>query len=95
MSLTWPKTIVFGIAEQDSKMGEKRSSRTPKSSRVFGHPAKQVPTKLRVGLYARVSTHDQQTIPLQTRAMRDYAARWGWTVAVQIKEAGFGRSEAL
>jgi DNA invertase Pin-like site-specific DNA recombinase len=43
-----------------------------------------------VGLYARVSTQDQQTIPLQTRAMREYAARRGWTVALQVKEIGSG-----
>lgn len=44
----------------------------------------------RVGLYARVSTHDQQTLPLQMRAMREYAARRDWTIAVQIKEVGSG-----
>ena len=44
----------------------------------------------RVGLYARVSTHDQQTLPLQMRAMREYAAKRGWTIAVQIKEVGSG-----
>jgi putative DNA-invertase from lambdoid prophage Rac len=43
-----------------------------------------------VGLYARVSTHDQQTIPLQTRAMREYAARRGWTIAMQVREVGSG-----
>jgi DNA invertase Pin-like site-specific DNA recombinase len=47
----------------------------------------------RVGLYARVSTHDQQTLPLQTRAMRDYAAKRGWTIAVQVKEIGSGASD--
>jgi hypothetical protein len=26
------------------------------------------------GLYARVSTQDQQTLPMQNRAMREYAA---------------------
>ena len=30
---------------------------------------------LRAGLYARVSTNDQQTLPMQIRAMREYAAR--------------------
>ena len=30
---------------------------------------------LRVGLYARISTHDQQTLPLQVKAMRQYARR--------------------
>ena len=47
----------------------------------------------RAGLYARVSTQDQQTIPLQTRAMRDYAARRGWTITLQIKEIGSGASQ--
>ena len=47
----------------------------------------------RVGLYARVSTHDQQTLPLQMRAMRDYASKRGWTVAIQIKEVGSGAVE--
>jgi putative DNA-invertase from lambdoid prophage Rac len=30
---------------------------------------------LRVGLYARVSTNDQQTLAMQSRAMREYAVR--------------------
>jgi DNA invertase Pin-like site-specific DNA recombinase len=47
----------------------------------------------RVGLYARVSTHDQQTLPLQMRAMREYAAKRGWTVALPIKEVGSGAAE--
>jgi len=47
----------------------------------------------RVGLYARVSTHDQQTLPLQMRAMREYAVKRGWTVALSIKEVGSGAVE--
>jgi DNA invertase Pin-like site-specific DNA recombinase len=47
----------------------------------------------RAGLYARVSTNDQQTIPLQIRALREYAARRGWTIALQVKEVGSGASE--
>ena len=47
----------------------------------------------RVGLYARVSTHDQQTLSLQTRAMREYAGKRGWEIAVQIKEVGSGAAE--
>jgi putative DNA-invertase from lambdoid prophage Rac len=56
------------------------------SNRVFGHP-------LRVGLYARVSTHDQQTLPLQIHAMREYAAKRGWTILAQIKEVGSGAAQ--
>jgi DNA invertase Pin-like site-specific DNA recombinase len=46
----------------------KRASRTTKSRRVFGHGPK---TQIRAGLYARVSTYDQQTLRLQNRAMQD------------------------
>ena len=44
----------------------------------------------RVGLYARVSTHDQQTLAMQNRAMREYAARRGWTVVMQVREVNSG-----
>ena len=74
-------------------MAEKRASHRTKSPRVFGHPSKQAQTKLRAGLYARVSTQDQQTIPMQTRALREYATRRGWTIASQVKEIGSGASQ--
>jgi DNA invertase Pin-like site-specific DNA recombinase len=74
-------------------MGEKRAFPQPKSPRVFGHPSKQAQTKLRAGLYARVSTQDQQTIPMQTRALREYATRRGWTIALQVNEIGSGASQ--
>jgi putative DNA-invertase from lambdoid prophage Rac len=48
---------------------------------------------LRVGLCARVSTQDQQTLPLQIRAMREYAVTRGWTIVLQVKEVGSGASE--
>lgn len=48
-------------------MAAKRASEKTKSRRVFGQARK--PAKMfRAGLYARVSTDDQQTIPLQIRA---------------------------
>jgi len=51
---------------------------------------------LRAGLYARVSTVDQQTLGMQNRAMREYAVRRGWTVAMQVREvnSGAARREA-
>src|SRR5271168_4590943 len=67
-------------------MPTKRKFEQSTSSKVFGHP-------LRVGLYARVSTHDQQTLPLQIRAMREYAAKRGWTIVAQMKEVGSGASQ--
>ena len=46
----------------------------------------------RVGLYARVSTHDQQTLPMQLSAMRDYAKRRKWAVVVEVQDVA---SEAI
>src|SRR6202166_406144 len=73
-------------------MAAKRASTTAKSTRVVGQQQKAA-KMFRVGLYARVSTHDQQTLPLQMRAMREYAAKRGWTIAIQIKEVGSGAAE--
>jgi DNA invertase Pin-like site-specific DNA recombinase len=73
-------------------MAAKRASGKVDSGRVFGHQRK--PKELfRAGLYARVSTHDQQTLSLQNRALREYAAKRGWTVALQVKEVGSGASQ--
>jgi len=47
-------------------------------------------TPFKVGFYARVSTHDQQTLPMQLSAMRTYAKRRGWKVVVEEKEVGSG-----
>jgi putative DNA-invertase from lambdoid prophage Rac len=56
------------------------------SNQVFGHP-------LRVALYARVSTQDQQTLTLQIRSLRQYAAKRDWTIVAQITEVGSGASQ--
>ena len=47
---------------------------------------------VRVGLYARVSTHDQQTLPLQLAAMQEYVTRRGWVVVVRVEDVGSGTS---
>ena len=73
-------------------MAAKRAPEKPKSPRVFGQ-ARRPAKMFRAGLYARVSTNDQQTIPLQIRSLREYAARRGWTIAIQVKEVGSGASE--
>jgi predicted site-specific integrase-resolvase len=47
----------------------------------------------RVGLYARVSTHDQQTLPLQLSAMREHAEHRGWAVVMTVEDVGSGVRE--
>ena len=75
-----------------AEMPAKQAFPTAKSGNVFGQRRK--PSKMfRAGLYARVSTNDQQTIPLQSRALREYAARRGWTVAIQVREVGSGAAK--
>jgi DNA invertase Pin-like site-specific DNA recombinase len=70
----------------------KQGSGIRKSGKVFGQGQK-TPKMVRAGLYARVSTQDQQTLPMQNRALRDYAVRRGWTVTMQIREVGSGASQ--
>ena len=80
------------MQERHSEKAAKQASEKSKSHRVFGQLRK--PAKMfRAGLYARVSTSDQQTIPLQIRALREYAVRRGWTVALQVKEVGSGAAQ--
>ena len=73
-------------------MPVKQGSGLRKSRRVFGQGQKSA-KMVRAGLYARVSTQDQQTLPMQNRAMREYAARRGWTIAMQVKEVGSGATQ--
>jgi putative DNA-invertase from lambdoid prophage Rac len=58
--------------------------------------ARKQPKLFRAGLYARVSTNDRQTIPLQIRTLRECAVRRGWTITLQVREidSGAARREA-
>src|SRR5258705_12265061 len=70
-------------------MAAKRAFPKAKTDNVFGQ-ARNSAKMFRAGLYARVSTNDQQTLPMQSRAMREYAARRGWTITIQVREVGSG-----
>ena len=45
---------------------------------------------MRVGIYARVSTQDQQTLPMQLERMREYIQNRGWTLTTEVEEVGSG-----
>lgn len=49
---------------------------------------------LRVALYVRVSTHDQQTLPLQLEALREYAGRRHWQIVREVSEVASGAATA-
>jgi putative DNA-invertase from lambdoid prophage Rac len=42
---------------------------------------------MRAALYARISTKDQHSIPMQLEALRRYAQLRGWTIVEVIEEA--------
>ena len=72
--------------------GRRRVGRSRRRGRRRrGRRARRPPT--RAGLYARVSTHDQQTLPMQTKAMRDHARRRGWRVELVVEDVGSGATE--
>jgi len=48
---------------------------------------------MRMGLYARVSTQDQQTLALQRDAMAVYVQQRGWSIVLTIEETSSGASE--
>lgn len=47
----------------------------------------------RVGLYTRISTHDQQTLSLQLESLREYVKLRDWQLLTEIQEVGSGAEE--
>jgi DNA invertase Pin-like site-specific DNA recombinase len=45
---------------------------------------------MRVGIYARVSTHDQQTLPMQLKQMKEYIKNRKWKLTIEFQEVGSG-----
>ena len=72
--------------------GKRRHLEKAKSRRVFGQ-ARKPATMFRAALYSRVSTNDQHTLSMQIRNMREYAARRGWSIAMQVREVGSGAAQ--
>ncbi|HRI04943.1 MAG: recombinase family protein [Pyrinomonadaceae bacterium] len=45
---------------------------------------------MRVGIYARVSTIDQQTLPMQLQQMKEYIVNRNWKLTTEVQEIGSG-----
>ncbi len=88
MDLTWPKRILCGHDWVTCGNGRQTDLSKAKSDNVFGQARKQ-PKMFRAGLYARV----QQTLAMQSRAMREYAVRRSWTITLQVREVGSGAAK--
>lgn len=80
------------MARRHTEMPRKRALPKTKSGDVFGQ-ARRPAKMFRAGLYARVSTNDQQTLAMQNHSMREYAARRGWAIALQVREVGSGAAK--
>jgi len=64
------------------------SNKGPASRNPTGFwPGKKTAKTIRASLYALISTLDldQQTLSTQIRSRREYAARRGWTINLQMK----------
>ena len=48
---------------------------------------------MQLGLYARVSAHEQQTLALQRDVMEAYAQQRQGTIVLTVEEVGSGMSE--
>ena len=48
---------------------------------------------MRVAIYARISTNDQNTIPMQIKKCSEYAKARGWTVSHIIKDIASGAKQ--
>lgn len=48
---------------------------------------------MRTAIYARVSTQDQNTLPLQIKALKKYAKQRKWRVVIEVEDIGSGASD--
>jgi putative DNA-invertase from lambdoid prophage Rac len=48
---------------------------------------------MKAGIYARISTHDQQTLDMQIDAMKKYAKAREWKVEIEITEIASGAKD--
>lgn len=45
---------------------------------------------IKAGIYTRISTAEQQTLPMQMQALKKYAKQRQWKVVMEIEETGSG-----
>jgi predicted site-specific integrase-resolvase len=77
------------MAKRVARQGKKTGIRRPPRGEGFGQGGEA----LRAGLYARVSSAHQQTIPMQLRTLREYVARRRWKVTMTAQEVKSGAKQ--
>ncbi|TBR17813.1 MAG: recombinase family protein [Chitinophagaceae bacterium] len=81
-----PQTLV----ESQAQAAHKRTRKSTRCRAAFAEVCGQGATTMKIGCYARVSTQDQQTLPLQRDAIAAYAQQRGWSIVVTMSEGGSG-----
>ncbi len=85
-----PKTKSVKTGKTNSSKLTSSKPKTAKSN-LAGTSLKTSPaSQLNAALYARISTHEQQTLPMQLKQMREYATKRGWKISHKIEEIGSG-----
>jgi putative DNA-invertase from lambdoid prophage Rac len=85
-----PKRIDNGQAWIEfSRRGETRGFTAPVREGFLAREGQA----MRAGVYARVSTHDQQTLGLQSEAMAAYIENRGWVATRRVEDVGSGSKE--
>jgi hypothetical protein len=80
----WPNRIVSATPQPHVRIHARPGVCHGPTTVVFG----QGGSGARVGPYARVSTHEQQTWLLQLSGMREDAEHRGWTIATRVEDFG-------
>jgi hypothetical protein len=88
----WPKRIVFGHTKSQRENARKTHFRQAKNEAGFWPRTQTRENVAGGGVCARIRARSADA-SMQMRAMRDYAANRGWTVAMQVKEVGSGAAQ--
>lgn len=49
--------------------------------------------KVKAAIYARISTQDQRTLPMQIQTLKRYAKDRGWEVVIEVRDTASGASD--
>jgi hypothetical protein len=89
--VVWPKALAYSPAHWTLGNGRKTGFQNSKIVEGFW-PVPESGNVSRLALCPGFHARSKD-LPLQMRAMREYAAKGDWTIAVQMKEVGSGASE--
>jgi putative DNA-invertase from lambdoid prophage Rac len=92
MHPAWPERIDCGQADGTSRSGRQTGLSEREIAKGFW-PGTETGENVSGGPVCPRLYNDQQTIPLQIRALREYATRRGGTIALQVKEVGSGAAQ--